>query len=173
MRSRLTFWAVYIFAIVIIGLQGYPQGLKKSEVGITTSTIEFIKRFEGVRNQAYDDGYGNMTIGAGHLIKNSEPHLYYATLSDKQIHNLLLDDMRPCEGVIKYRVTQPLTQGQFDALMSLCFNIGHDNFERSHTMRHLNDGNYLLAAKSMLNWDNPKSLTKRRYREHKLFINGA
>jgi lysozyme len=173
MKSRLTFWAVYLFAIVIISLQSYPQGLQKSEVGVQASTIELIKRFEGVKNQAYDDGYGNMTIGVGHLIKDNEPYLYHATLSDKQIYKLLLDDMRPCEGVIKSRVTQPLTQGQFDALMSLCFNIGHDNFERSHTMRHLNDGNYLLAAKSMLNWDRPKSLTKRRYKEHKLFINGA
>jgi lysozyme len=173
MKSRLTFWVVYLFAIVIMALQSYPQTLKKSEVGVQASTIEFIKRFEGVKNQAYDDGYGNMTIGVGHLIKNDEPHLYYATLSNKQIHNLLRQDMKPCEDVIKFRVTQPLTQGQFDALMSLCFNIGHDNFERSQTMRHLNDGNYMLAAKSMLNWDRPKSLTKRRYKEHKLFIQGA
>jgi len=173
MRSRLTFWAVYIFAIVIIGLQGYPQGLKKSEVGVQTSTVEFIKRFEGVRNQAYDDGYGNMTIGVGHLIKDSEPHLYYATLSNRQIHNLLIDDMRPCEDVIQTHVTQPLNQGQFDALMSLCFNIGHDNFKRSQTMRHLNEGNYLLAAKSMLTWDKPKALTKRRHKERKLFLQGA
>jgi GH24 family phage-related lysozyme (muramidase) len=173
MKSRLTFWALYIFAILIIALQDYPKPLKEPEVGIQTSTIELIKRFEGVRNQAYDDGYGNMTIGVGHLIKSNEAHLYYATLSTQQIYSLLRDDMGPCEGVIKSQVTQPLTQGQFDALMSLCFNIGHDNFKRSHTMRHLNDGNYMLAAKSMLNWDNPKSLTKRRHKEHKLFINGA
>jgi GH24 family phage-related lysozyme (muramidase) len=173
MKSRLTFWVVYIFVILIIALHDYPKPLKQPEVSIQASTIELIKRFEGVRNEAYDDGYGNMTIGVGHLIKNNEPHLYYATLSDRQIEDLLRDDMRPCEGIIKSRVTQPLTQGQFDALMSLCFNIGHDNFERSHTMRYLNDGDYLLAAKSMLNWDNPKSLTKRRYKEHKLFITGA
>jgi GH24 family phage-related lysozyme (muramidase) len=173
MKSRLTFWVVYLFTIVIISLQSYPQVLKEPEVGIQASTIELIKYFEGVRNQAYDDGYGNMTIGVGHLIKDNEPHLYYVTLSDKQIHKLLLDDMRPCEDVIKSRVTQPLTQGQFDALMSLCFNIGQNNFERSQTMRHLNDSHYMLAAKSMLNWNNPKSLTKRRYKEHKLFINGA
>jgi GH24 family phage-related lysozyme (muramidase) len=173
MKSRLTFWVVYLFVILIIALHDYPRFLKEPEVGIQTSTIELIKRFEGVRNQAYDDGYGNMTIGVGHLIKSNEAHLYYATLSDKQIHSLLRDDMRPCEDVINSRVTQPLSQGQFDALMSLCFNIGHDNFERSHTMRHLNDGNYMLAAKSMLNWDRPKSLTKRRYKEHKLFLQGA
>jgi lysozyme len=173
MKSKLIFWVVYIFAVLIIALHDYPRTLKKPEVGIQTSTVEFIKYFEGVKHQAYDDGYGNMTIGVGHLIKRNETHLYFTTLSEQQIYNLLRDDMRPCEDVIQSRVTQPLTQGQFDALMSLCFNIGHDNFERSHTMRHLNDGNYLLAAKSMLNWDNPKSLTKRRYKEHKLFINGA
>jgi lysozyme len=173
MKSKLIFWIVYVFSILIIALHDYPLTLKPPEVGVKASTIELIQRFEGVRHEAYDDGYGNMTIGVGHLIKKDEPHLYFATLSDRQVRDLLLDDMRPCEDVIKYKVTQPLTQGQFDALMSLCFNIGHDNFERSHTMRHLNDGNYMLAAKSMLNWDRPKSLTKRRYKEHKLFINGA
>jgi len=154
-------------------LHDYPYTLKKSEVGIKTSTIELITHFEGVKHQAYDDGYGNITIGVGHLIKKDEPHLYFATLSDRQVEDLLLNDMRPCEDVIKSRVTQPLTQGQFDALMSLCFNIGYDNFKRSHTMRHLNDGDYMLAAKSMLNWDKPKALTKRRHKEHKLFMNGA
>jgi GH24 family phage-related lysozyme (muramidase) len=173
MKSRLTFWIVYVFSILIIALHDYPLTLKKSEVGITTSTIELIKHFEGVKNQAYDDGYGNMTIGVGHLIRNNEAHLYYATLSDRQVEDLLLSDMRPCEGVIKSGVTLPLTQGQFDALMSLCFNIGHDNFKRSHTVHYLNGGDYMLAAKSMLNWDNPKSLTKRRYKEHKLFLQGA
>ena len=173
MKSKLIFWIVYVFSILIIALHDYPLTLKQPEVGVKASTIELIQRFEGVRHEAYDDGYGNMTIGVGHLIKKDEPHLYFATLSDRQVRDLLLDDMRPCEDVIKYKVTQPLTQGQFDALMSLCFNIGHDNFERSHTMRHLNDGNYMLAAKSMLNWDRPKSLTNRRYKEHKLFINGA
>lgn len=43
-------------------------------------------------------------------------------------------------------VTVPLTQGQFDALVSLCYNIGPGNLKKSNLLRHLNAGDYARAA---------------------------
>ena len=89
MKRRLIFWVVYSFAIVIMYLTMISPDSKKPDIGIKQSTIYLIKQFEGLRHTAYDDGYGNMTIGVGHLIKPSEEKLYYTTLSTKQAHKLL------------------------------------------------------------------------------------
>lgn len=173
MRKRLLFWLIYTICIFIIYLLVYPQPSERQEVGIKQSTFKLIKQFEGVSKTPYDDGFGNYTIGVGHHIKPDEAHLYYSTLTTKQVDTLLKRDMAPCERVIKDEVGHPLTQGQFDALMSLCFNIGKDNFARSEVMRHLNRGNYHKAAQAMLNWNRPQELVPRRKHEAKLFLNGA
>lgn len=173
MKRRLIFWTIYVFAIVIMYLASVSETLKKSEVGIKQSTIYLIKQFEGLKHTAYDDGYGNMTIGVGHLIKPNEEKLYYTTLSTKQAHKLLERDMEPCERTIDAKVTSPLTQHQFDALMSFCHNIGPDRFASSDVVRHTNRQNYKKAADAMLSWNKPEALTKRRQKERKLFLQGA
>jgi lysozyme len=173
MKKRLLFWTIYVFAIVIIYLATYQSSPKQPEVGIKQSTIYLIKRFEGLRHTAYDDGYGNMTIGVGHLIKPNEEKLYYTTLSTKQAHKLLERDMEPCERTIGTKVVSPLTQHQFDALMSFCHNIGTDKFASSDVVRYVNKGNYKKAADAMLSWNKPEALTKRRKQERKVFLQGA
>lgn len=154
-------------------LATYYQMPKKADVGIKQSTIYLIKQFEGLRHTAYDDGYGNMTIGVGHLIKPDEEKLYYTTLSTKQAHKLLERDMQPCERTIDNKVASPLTQHQFDALMSFCHNIGPDKFASSDVVRHVNKQNYQKAADAMLSWNKPAELTKRRKQERKVFLQGA
>ena len=173
MKTRLTFWTIYLFAIVFMYLAPFSETLKKSEVGIKQSTIYLIKQFEGLKHTAYDDGYGNMTIGVGHLIKPSEEKLYYTTLTTKQAHKLLERDMEPCERTIDTKVSSPLTQQQFDALMSFCHNIGPDRFASSDVVKHINKKDYKKAADAMLGWNKPAELIKRRQKERKLFLQGA
>jgi lysozyme len=173
MKTRLTFWTIYLFAIFFIYLATIETSSKKVDVGIKQSTIYLIKQFEGLRHTAYDDGYGNMTIGVGHLIKPNEEKLYYTTLSTKQAHKLLERDMEPCEKTIDARVTAPLTQHQFDALMSFCHNVGPDRFANSDVVRHTNKQNYKKAADALLGWNKPEELIKRRKQERKLFLKGA
>lgn len=173
MKKRLIFWTIYFFAILFMYLATYYHMPKKADVGIKQSTIYLIKQFEGLRHTAYDDGYGNMTIGVGHLIKPNEEKLYYTTLSTKQAHKLLERDMEPCERTIDNKVSSPLTQHQFDALMSFCHNIGPDKFANSDVVRHVNKQNYRKAADAMLSWNKPVELTKRRKQERKLFLQGA
>lgn len=151
----------------------YRHVPKQPDVGIKQSTIYLIKQFEGLKHTAYDDGYGNMTIGVGHLIKHNEEKLYYTTLTTKQAHKLLERDMEPCERTIDTKVTSPLTQHQFDALMSFCHNIGPDKFASSDVLRHTNKQNYKKAADAMLGWNKPEALIKRRQKERKVFLQGA
>jgi lysozyme len=173
MKRRLIFWTIYVFAIIIMYLSTTTVFKSKPEIGIKQSTIYLIKQFEGLRHTAYDDGYGNMTIGVGHLIKPNEEKLYYTTLSTKQAHKLLERDMEPCERTIASKVSSPLTQHQFDALMSFCYNIGPDRFAGSDVLRHTAKQNYKKAADAMLSWNKPEVLTKRRKQERKLFLQGA
>ena len=55
-------------------------------------------------------------------------------------------EMGKHEGNVHKLVTVPLTQGQFDALVSLCYNIGAGNLKKSNLLRHLNSGDYARAA---------------------------
>ena len=169
MKTRLLFWIIY--AIVIVAIYCISiSAPKKVDVGIKQSTVYLIKQFEGLRNSAYDDGHGNMTIGIGHLIKPSEEKLYYTTMSNKQAHALLERDMRPCERVLKDRVGVNINQHQFDALMSFCHNIGPDNFANSEVIRQLNNNQARKAANAMLNWNKPETVIKRRRQERALFL---
>lgn len=170
MKTRLTFWVVYLFAILIMYLTSFSTDLKKSDVGIKQSTIYLIKQFEGFKNTAYDDGHGNMTIGIGHLIKPNEVKLYYTTLSNHQVYKLLESDMGPCERVLNDKVYVTINQSQFDALMSFCHNIGPDNFAGSDVIKHINRQNYKKAADAMLNWNKPHTIIKRRKQERALFL---
>ena len=143
---------------------------KKQEIGIKSSTLDLIHRYEGFSKSAYQDSTGRWTIGVGHQIKDSELHLLFANLSKKEVHKLLERDLKPCEAFLKNRLDHPITQPQFDALMSLCHNIGVDNLARSSVVYHLEQGNIKKAANAILNWNRPEELTKRRQEERKLFL---
>jgi hypothetical protein len=67
-------------------------------------------------------------------------------------------------------VRVPLTQGQFDALVSLCFNIGGSGFRKSTVVRRLNEGNYRGAADAFLMWNKPPEIMGRRRSEYKQFL---
>jgi lysozyme len=76
------------------------------------------------------------------------------------------------ETAMKACVTAPLTQGEYDAYVSLVYNIGSDAFCRSTLVRLLNAGNYQAACDQILRWDRfqgkpLRGLTIRRQVEHK------
>jgi len=165
----LKFWVIYTTLIVCLAID-LPVKQQIEEIRVKESTIKLIHHFEGIKHSAYDDGYGNMTIGVGHLIKESEPHLYYTTLKMHEIQHLLKRDLKPCEAFLQTRVGIPLNQPQFDALMSVCFNIGLDKFKDSKTVRYLNQGDVQKAGDAILNWNKPSALESRRKQERKLFL---
>lgn len=101
--------------------------------------IDFIKQFEGKKLTAYKDIAGLWTIGYGHLIKPNEGHLIGATITEAQAEQLLRDDLKQFENGVNQTITQvKLTQNQFDALVSLAFNIGVSAFRNSSLARNIN-----------------------------------
>ena len=83
---------------------------------------------------------------------------------------LFRSDLKWCSEAVEGAVKVPLNQNQFDALYSLCFNIGGTAFKNSTVVRRLNEGDYTGAAEAILMWNKPAVLQKRRQREKELFL---
>ena len=163
--------ALWLFGIAAtIHLTNRFTHIEENIMAIAESTLDFITREEGSRNKAYKDSKGLPTIGVGHLIRPSEQHLLTATLSDQEVKDLLRSDLKWCSETVENAVKVPLNQNQFDALYSLCFNIGPTAFRNSTVVRKLNTGDYQGAADAILMWNKPAVLQKRREREKELFL---
>jgi lysozyme len=144
--------------------------IEENVMAIAKSTLSFITNEEGSRNKAYKDSKGLWTIGVGHLIKADEQHLITATLTDQEVEDLLRSDLKWCSEAVEGSVRVPLNQGQFDALYSLCFNIGETAFRKSTVVRKINENDLPGAADAILMWNKPAVLEKRRKRERALFL---
>lgn len=85
-------------------------------------------------------GYGHVRADAGELV--SEP----------EAAALLRQDVAPFERVVNASVTEPLTQSQFDALVSFAFSVGAAAFAQSQVVRRLNASDVPAAACAMDAW---------------------
>ena len=161
-------WCLGIFAA--IHLTNQFTHIEEDIMAIAESTLSFITKEEGFRNRAYKDSKGLLTIGVGHLIKASEPHLVSATLSDQEVKELLKSDLKWCSEAVESSVRVPLSQKQYDALYSLCFNIGETNFKKSTVVKRINANDLKGAADAIEMWNKPAVLIPRRKREKALFL---
>lgn len=117
--------------------------MKASEKG-----FDLIKQFEGFKDYVYMCPAGKPTIGYGHVI---DPKLLELTkvsppITIEKAEQLLQDDVREAENAINSSVKVTLSQGQFDALVSLIYNWGVYNFKISNGLRKLNAKDYNGAA---------------------------
>lgn len=137
--------------------------------------IQHIKRWEGVRYDVYKDVAGYPTVGVGHLIRPEDNLKLGDTITDARVDELLRADVAVAEKAINDRVKVPLTQNQFNALVSFVFNVGVGAFAQSGLLRALNAGNYEGAAKQFMKWVFAggrivKGLENRRSAEKELFL---
>jgi lysozyme len=128
-------------------------------------------RREGVRTKAYRDSVGVWTIGVGHTSAAGDPHVTPGlVITRAQVDEILSRDLRQYEDAVSASVRVPLTQGQFDALVSFCFNIGTGGFRKSTVVKRLNSGDYKGAAAAMMMWNKPPEIIGRRDSERKQFL---
>lgn len=116
-----------------------------SKVGIALT-----ESFEGVRLTAYRDQGGVWTIGYGHTGADVKAGM---TCTQGQAEAWLLEDLLWAVDAVNRTVTEPVTQGEFDAMVDLCFNIGCGNFAHSSVVSALAAGNAASAASALLLWD--------------------
>jgi lysozyme len=123
---------------------------------------------EGYRENAYLDIVGVPTIGYG----TTEGVKIGDRTDPIKALERALSDMQKFEGAIKQCVNVPLHQHEYDAYLSLSYNIGSGAFCRSTLVRKLNAGDYKGACDQILRWDRAggkvvRGLTIRREKEHK------
>ena len=149
--------------------------MKTSQAG-----IDLIKMFEGCKLKPYLCPAKFWTVGYGHVLGNG------ATLAEadnrlftkEEVDVLLRTDLARFErGVLRY-CTVPLTQFEFDSLVSFSFNLGLGVLQRSTLRQKLNRQDYEAAAKELLRYDKVggkplKGLTRRRQAEYALFTSIA
>lgn len=135
--------------------------------------IDLICSFEGLELEAYDDGVGVWTIGYGTTVINGVKVKKGDTCTVEQAKSYMASDLKKFEAAVN-KVTVALNQNQFDALVSLTYNIGTGAFADSTLLKKLNAGDYKGAAVQFDVWvkaggKRMQGLVNRRAVERKLF----
>jgi lysozyme len=136
--------------------------------------LDFIMRMEGCKLEAYPDpGTGGepWTIGVGHT-GGVQPG---DTCTEDQAREWLKQDAGKAEDCVNGLVNVDMKQNEFDAMVSLCFNIGCRNFRQSTLLKLINGGEYAKAAEEFLRWNFANhqvmaGLTRRREAEREMFL---
>ena len=141
------------------------------------NAIDLIKQFEGCRYHPYRDGVGLWTVGYGHLIGDGKslPSGDNRIFTQSEIDDFLVNDLTRVEAGINMSVRVQLTQNQFDALCSFCYNLGMGTFQKSTLLKDINAKQWDAAANDLLKFHfaggvSEPGLVKRRQAEHDLFI---
>jgi lysozyme len=154
---------------------------------VSQKCIEQIKKDEGVRNKPYQCPALLWTVGVGHVIDPNHAKVPMADrkalpipagwdriLTSIEIDDILRTDLNRFEAGVLRLIKVPLTQGQFDALVSFSFNVGLGNLQNSTLRMKVNRSEFEAAAEQFLVWTKAggkvlPGLVKRRTHEKEMF----
>jgi lysozyme len=117
---------------------------------ITQEGIDLIKRFEGFSPTVYFCPAGYPTIGYGHVVKKGED--FSGGITQGEAEELLRLDAQIAERAVLRLITVPLTDGQFDALVSFTYNLGSGALQRSTLRRVINRKNHHNVPAQLMRW---------------------
>ena len=167
---------------------------------VSDEALAWMARKEGIILRLYNDSSGHATIGVGHLLHKgfadgSEPSWATAgglperkrnsrapreAITHQKAMEVYASDIGIFEDAVEGAIGVDLNQGQFDALVSLAFNIGGPAFRASTLARKLNAGDYSGASDQFKRWNKSRDhktgelrplqgLTNRRAAEQAMF----
>ena len=151
-------------------------GLAIDQMVVSLFGVDIICGFEGKRLAAYDDGVGVWTIGFGTTVyPNGIKVKKGDTCTEAQAKAYMAHDLKKFEATVNKAVTVQLNQNQFDALVSLAYNIGTNAFSKSTLVKKLNANDIRGAADQFDVWVNAggkrmQGLVNRRAKEKALFL---
>jgi lysozyme len=132
--------------------------------------IEHLKGCEGLRLIAYKDTVGVWTIGYGATFyENYVPVKKGDMITLDRAEQLLKFHIAKFENAVNMLVKVELTQNQFNALVSFCYNVGIRAFKNSTLLKKLNNRDYIGASKEFIKWVKQPELRNRRLKETELF----
>ena len=141
---------------------------------ITQDGLDLIKRFEGFSPTVYICPAGYPTIGYGHLVHDHEQDRYQQGITEQEAEDLLRRDAQAAERAVLRLIDVPLTDGQYDALVSFTFNLGAGALQRSTLRRKVNREQHAEVPAQLMRWvwaggRKLKGLQKRRKIESRFY----
>jgi lysozyme len=116
-------------------------------LSVSNNLIDMLKFYEGLHDKRSDgriEAYldtntkpAKWTIGWGHTA-TARPGL---VVTEAQAVALKKIDLKEHEDSVKSAITVPLTQGQFDALVSFSYNLGANKFKKTTVVKAVNSKN--------------------------------
>ena len=139
---------------------------------ISSVGIDLIKKYEGFSASSYICPAGYNTIGYGHLICPNEE---FSHITKDQAEKLLINDINIKINSVKRLIRVSLTQGQIDALVSFCFNLGSGALQRSSLRQKINRLEFSEASLEFSKWIfvrgvKNSGLLRRRSEEKEIFL---
>jgi RHS repeat-associated protein len=147
-------------------LNGFPKPRGVSHFGhLSNHGAGFIASWEDSSLFPYNDSSDYCTIGVGHLLHMSpcDGSEFPSGITPTQELQFFRDDLIKFQFEVNLDVRVPLSQGEFDSLVSLTFNIGGGAFRSSSLLKYLNQGSYFVAERHFLDYvyaRNPKTQKK-------------
>lgn len=147
---------------------------------ISKAGIDLIREFEGEVLQVYKCPAGHPTVGIGHLVTKRDNLKMGDKITKEQSEAFFKADIEHFENAINQSVKVPITQNEFDAIVSLAYNVGANGLRASKSFRfYLNRDRKREFADAMLSFNKAMvrgrltplaGLTRRRMAERKLFL---
>lgn len=153
----------------------------KGAMAVSAVGIAALTGHEGLRTTGYLDSVGIPTVCYGH----TATAVVGQTVSHEHCEALLAQDLAEFSATVNRYVEVPLSQQQFDALVSFCYNVGSRACRDSTLFRTLNAGDYYGAAHQFDRWkfaqgrdctiraNNCYGVWTRRMAEKELFLAGT
>ena len=138
-------------------------------IAISAACLVGIATHEGYRSEAYKDTVGIPTVGFG---ETAGVKMGDKTTPERALVQLLESTEKHADA-IRQCIKVPLYQHEFDAYVSLAYNIGAGNFCRSTLVKKLNAKDYAGACEEIRRWNKAggkvlPGLVKRREAEYKM-----
>jgi len=150
-----------------------PKGpvVEQTSRKLNGAGMALIKRFEGLRLDAYLDSVGVPTIGYG----STSGVIMGQKISAERAEELLLEDLTRFEAGVSKCAAVELNDNQFAALVSFSFNLGLGNLQKSTLLKKVNVADFAGAATEFVKWNKAggkilNGLTARREAERDLFL---
>lgn len=138
---------------------------------ISDAGVAVLREREGCKLTAYYDSVGVITIGVGHTAGAGPPIPEEGmTITQEEADAIFDDDLDAYEAAVREAIKLPMTQNQYDAFVSICFNIGQSGFSTSTFVERFNEGDFAACADAILWWDTPSEIIPRRQGEYVQFL---
>jgi len=154
-----------------------PINMRTSKLGLLE-----IASSEALSNTKYLDSVNVHTIGIG-MTRTEIPNItkldWDKSLSIQECVDMFKRSLTKYENAVNRAVNVPISQHQFDALVSITYNIGNGGMAKSSFIRSINSGaSKAVIAKDMMKWVRAgssvlKGLVNRRTKEVALYNNGT